>query len=155
MIIDENILKELQTGDGHMGEISFSRDVTALARREGTIEILKTMKAVNVVHIGCCGHFHNIKKQVENHSHFHAMLIQNFKNVIGFDIEEKSVEYLSSFGIADIYAKDFVEDTEEVKDIISVSCVLCLFLFQSFFFLFFFFFFSFSLFVSLAFGHTK
>lgn len=119
MIIDEKLLNELKTRDGHMGTIPFLPEVTNLARREGTIQILKEMKAVNIVHIGCCGHFHNIKKQMENRSHFHAMLIQNFKNVIGFDIEEKSVEYLSSFGIEDIYGKDFIEDTEEVKEIIA------------------------------------
>ncbi|MDE7287800.1 MAG: hypothetical protein K2N55_13305 [Lachnospiraceae bacterium] len=119
MIIDEKLLKELQTDDGHMGTIPFSPEVTTLARREGTIEILKKMKAVNIVHIGCCGHFHNIKKQIENHSHFHAMLIQNFERVVGFDIDKKSVDYLSTLGIDDVYAQNFVEDTADVSKIIS------------------------------------
>ncbi|GFI17973.1 hypothetical protein IMSAG249_02154 [Lachnospiraceae bacterium] len=118
MIIDDRIINELQTDDGHMGEISFLPEVTALSRREGTIEILKRMGAANIIHIGCCGHFHNIKRQMENNSHFHALLIQNFKKVIGFDIEEKAIKYLTSFGINDIYAKNFVEDVTEVDKII-------------------------------------
>lgn len=119
MIIDENTISELLTDDGHMGGISFFPEVTPLSRREGTIEILKKMGAVNIIHIGCCGHLHNIKKQIKNNSHFHKLLIQNFKKVIGFDIEEKAVNCLNSFGINDIYAKNFVEDVAEVDKIIS------------------------------------
>lgn len=119
MIINDSIIKELQTDDGHMGEISFLPEVTPLSRREGTIEILKKMGIANIIHIGCCGHLHNIKKQIENNTHFHKMLSQSFKKVIGFDIEEKAIGYLSSFGVNDIYAKNFVEDAEEVGKIIS------------------------------------
>ena len=119
MVIDKNIIKELQTDDGHMGKISFLPEVTTLARREGTIEILKKMETVNIIHIGCCGHFHNIKEQIENHSHFHSMLVDSFQRVIGFDIDKKSVDYLSSMGISDVYAQNFVDDTVEVSAIIS------------------------------------
>lgn len=118
MRIDEEIRKELLSSDGHMGEITFSSEVCPLPRREGTIKILKEMGVNNIVHIGCCGHLHNIKKQVESNTHFHRMLINDFEKVIGFDIERQAVECLSSFGISDIYAKDFVEEAGDVERII-------------------------------------
>lgn len=118
MKISKELLEELLTDDGHIGSIKYAPDTEKLARREGTIELLKRMNAGNVIHIGCCGHLHNIKKQMEDGTHFHGMLNKTFKKVIGFDINAEAVDYLSTFGISDIYANDFVEEKEKVREII-------------------------------------
>lgn len=118
MRITEDIINELQTDDGHLGEIKFSSEINKLPRREGTIDILKKLGISNVIHVGCCGHLSNIEKQIKNNMHFHMMLTENFDNVIGFDISEDAIEYLSSFNVSGIYANDFVEEVDRVKAII-------------------------------------
>lgn len=118
MKITENIYKELLTSDGHMGTMQFSVPNAPFPRKEGTIKMLKDMNAKNIIHIGCCSHLANIKKQIESNSHFHSLLIQSFDKVIGFDINEKAVERLRHYGIHDVYALDFVQDHEAVQSVI-------------------------------------
>lgn len=118
MKISQELLKELMTDDGHMGTVKYSPDIEKLPRREGTIALLKKMGAENIIHIGCCGHVHNIQKQMESETHFHVMLTNIFKRVIGFDINTEAVDYLSTFGVQDIYAHNFVEETDKVSQII-------------------------------------
>ncbi len=118
MKINESIRNELLTDDGHMGTVHFDPKYTALPRKEGTIQMLKSMNVKNIIHIGCCGHLCNIKKQMESHSHFHSMLIRSFDKVIGFDINKEAVDYLLSFHITDVYAMDFVQEHETVSEII-------------------------------------
>ena len=121
MKINQELLSELMTDDGHIGSVKYLPEIEKLPRREGTIALLEKMGADNVIHIGCCGHLHNIQKQMENGTHFHAMLNSNFKKVIGFDINAEAVKYLSTFDIPDVYAYNFVEDTEEVEKIIETA----------------------------------
>lgn len=119
MIITENITAELLTDDGHSGTIQYAFDCNLFDRKAGTINILKEMGIGNIIHIGCCGHLHNIKKQMEEHSHFHVMLTETFKNVIGFDINESAINYLQSFNVPHIYKADFIHDTKEISHIIN------------------------------------
>ena len=118
MKISDTITKELLTDDGHMGTINFSSDYVSLDRKEGTIEVLKKLHTKNIIHIGCCGHLHNIKTQIESNSHFHVMLTNAFDKVIGFDINEEAVSYLSSLGISNIYTLNFIEDQDAISRII-------------------------------------
>ncbi len=74
MKITESIINELKTDDGHLGQISFKPEINKLPRREGTIEILKNLGISNIIHVGCCGHMANIKRQIESETHFHVML---------------------------------------------------------------------------------
>lgn len=118
MIITENIIKELLTDDGHMGTIQYSSEYNLSDRKKGTIDVLKKLEAVNIIHIGCCGHIHNIQRQIDGNSHFHIMLTENFKKVIGFDINQEAIWLLSALGIPHIYNKDFILDSQEIFSII-------------------------------------
>lgn len=62
ILVDEKLLKELETEDGHMGKILFRKEINCLSRRQGTIEILKEVEGKNIIHVGCAGHLHNIEK---------------------------------------------------------------------------------------------
>lgn len=119
MIITDYMIEELLTRDGHMGTFQYSSDYNSFDRKEGTIERLKELNIKNVVHVGCCGHLQNIQKQIESNSHFHVMLTKHFEKVIGFDINEKAIDYLSSFGIPHIYAKDIINENTDVSRIIN------------------------------------
>lgn len=96
MKIDQDLIKELQTDDGHMGEVTYDPGYQKLPRREVIINELKKMNIKNVVHIGCCGHLKNIKKQIENKTSLHMLLIQNFEKVIGFDINGEAVQFFQN-----------------------------------------------------------
>lgn len=52
MKIDQDLIKELQTDDGHMGEVTYDPGYQKLPRREVIINELKKMNIKNVVHIG-------------------------------------------------------------------------------------------------------
>ena len=118
MKINDAKVQELLTDDGHMGTFQLTPKCLSYDRKTGTIEALKHLHTKNLIHVGCCGHFHNIQKQIENQSHFHAILTNTFEKVIGFDINTKAVDYLSSFGITHIYAMDIVEEQSSVLNII-------------------------------------
>lgn len=117
MKITDEMLEELISDDGHIGFMKYSGKYEKIARREGTIKALKDLKVKNVIHIGCCGHLKNIKKQIESKSSFHLMLVDSFEKVIGFDIIEDAVKYLSDF-VDNVYAKDVTQDVEDVQHII-------------------------------------
>lgn len=119
MIITEKIMNELLTDDGHMGTVQYTSEFNSYDRKRGTISTLKNLGAKNIIHIGCCGHLQNIQKQMENNAHFHVMLLNNFEKVIGFDINEEAVSYLSSSGIPHVYKKDFVNESQEIFPIIN------------------------------------
>lgn len=121
MKISNDILAEILTDDGHNGIIRYSSECINLERRKGTIEILKNMHAKNIIHIGCCGHLQNIDQQIKSGIHFHVMLRDMANKVIGFDINEEAISRLSSYGVSDIYAKDILEDHDEISQIIKKS----------------------------------
>lgn len=117
MKIDGALLDELLTDDGHIGSIIYETKFLKLPRKEGTIDILKKMNARNIVHIGCCGHLKNIKKQIESNTSLHMALIQNFEKVIGFDINHEAVQFFSKYA-DNIYAKDVLTESSDVLQII-------------------------------------
>ncbi len=120
MKIDQDLIKELQTDDGHMGEVTYDPGYQKLPRREVIINELKKMNIKNVVHIGCCGHLKNIKKQIENKTSLHMLLIQNFEKVIGFDINGEAVQFFSKYA-ENIYARDVLKNSDEILSIIHDS----------------------------------
>ena len=120
MKIDQDLIKELQTDDGHMGEVTYDPGYQKLPRREVIINELKKMNIKNVVHIGCCGHLKNIKKQIENKTSLHMLLIQNFEKVIGFDINGEAVQFFSKYA-ENIYARDVLKNSDEILSIIHAS----------------------------------
>lgn len=115
MKVSKDMLDELLSDDGHTGRLTFSSKINLLPRREGTIDILKEMNARNVIHIGCCGHVRNIDNQMKKGTHFHKMLVDNFDRVIGVDTNFEAVGHLSSYGMQNLYAYDFVEEIDKVK----------------------------------------
>ncbi len=121
MLVDEKILKELATEDGHMGKILFAKEINCLSRREGTIEILKEIGEKNIIHVGCTGHLHNIEKQLENGTHFHKMLMENFGNVIGVDINGEAISKLKKSGIENVYELNVLTEEDRLEKIIQES----------------------------------
>ena len=118
MEITNKILTELMSDDGHVGTIVYSPKHDKIARRQGTIKTLKELNVKNVIHIGCCGHLRNVKNQIKNKTSFHMMLVDSFEKVIGFDINEDAVNYLSNF-TDNVYAKDVTQDVESIHQIIN------------------------------------
>ena len=118
MKIDDTLLDELLTDDGHMGSIIYESKYMKLPRKDGTVAVLKKLNAKNIVHIGCCGHLKNIKKQIESNTSLHMTLIQNFEKVIGFDINHEAVQFFSKYA-DNIYAKDVLTESSEVSSIIN------------------------------------
>lgn len=118
MKISNEILSEILTSDGHNGLIKYSSECINLERRKGSIEVLKRINARNIIHIGCCGHLKNIEQQINSGIHFHKMLQEIADKIIGVDINEEAVSFLSSCDVDNIYAKDIIEDHAEILQII-------------------------------------
>lgn len=114
MIISEDVKKTLVMTDGHMFRFSISTSREGKDRKRQVIDVLKELNADNIIHIGCCGHLANIKRQLDNGTWFHDMLCEHFANVIGTDINEEAVNYLLSMDKRRIYAKDAITDSVDL-----------------------------------------
>ena len=118
MKIDAFIREKLSKTDGEMVDFKIPRSRDGKDRRSEMLLLLKEYNVENIIHVGCCGHLNNLDSQLKSGRWFHGMLCDNFKNVIGTDINKQAVNYLlekQMGGITRIYDKDAVQESDELK----------------------------------------
>lgn len=50
--------------------------------------------------------------------HFHKMLIENFENVIGVDINGEAISRLKKFGIEKVYELDILSEADGLEKLV-------------------------------------
>ncbi len=118
MRITNDMLKEINSNDGHVGIVRYASGMTKDNTRIGsTIEVLKDIGSKRIAHIGCCDHLINIDNFIKNKRHMHMRLQEHFDKLVGFDINQEAVEYLKTKGANNVYFNDVTSQKNETKEI--------------------------------------
>ena len=112
MKIDDSMREKLLKTGGGLVKFEIPRSREGKDRKSELILLLKEYNVENIIHVGCCGHYKNLNDYLKNGGWLHGMLCDNFKNVIGTDIDKKSVDYLLERGCKRIYDKDAAYESD-------------------------------------------